>query len=100
MVSVSADIHRSKLSDFDFQLAEAVHEIGAHSLNVACDMNAHPAFVHFFQQNPQLQLCQPRADAAVNAMTKRDMAARILTLNVQLVRVVEYFFVAVGSQIP
>src|SRR3546814_7801698 len=77
------------------QRAEAVDETGVDALGIARDCHAHPPRRHFLEQDAQLQFGEARTDAAVNAVTEREVAAGILAIEPQRVAVVEHALVAV-----
>ena len=74
----------SEVGDLDFELAEAVHEIGTDALDIARDMHPHAPLVQFLEQDAQLQFGEPRPDAAVDAIAEGDMAASVLAREIEL----------------
>ena len=75
-------------------------EVRPNPLDIARDMHAHPALVHLLEQHLQLQLGEPRPDAAVDTVAKRKVSAGILAGDIEFVSVYEHFLVAVGREIP
>lgn len=63
------------------------------------DMDAQAARGHFLDQDADLQLCQPRPDAAVDAVAERQVASRVLAADVEPTGVGEYALVAIGRDV-
>jgi hypothetical protein len=65
----------------DRQVHIALHERTRDTLLIADDLNHREAREDLFPDDPQLELCQPIADAAVDAVTERDVVARPLAID-------------------
>ena len=64
-------------------------------------VDPHPPRRHFLQQDRDLHLRQPRADAAVDAVAERQMPPRIRAIDYDRVRIVaEHALVAVRRDVP
>ena len=62
---------------------------------------AHAALGHFLQQDADLQFGQPRADTAMNAVSKGEMAARIGAINDDIVGIIaKNAAITIGREIP
>lgn len=55
---------------------------------------------HFGKQNLKLQLGQACADAAVDAMTERQVAPGIVAVDTKPCAIIEHGFVTIGREIP
>ena len=73
---------------------------GYNTFYVTGNMHPHPAGVHFFQQDFQLQFGQTVAHAAVNAVTKRYMLPRVFAVNDELIGIFKLAFVPIARGVP
>src|SRR3546814_2730413 len=64
-------------AQFHRQLAIAMNEARRHARRLPGHVHAQPPLRHFLQQDVDLQLGQPRADAAGDAVAEREMTPRI-----------------------
>ena len=57
-----------------------MNEAGVDALGFTDDLHAHAPCRHFLEQDAQLQLGEPRADAAVDAIAEGEVAPGILAV--------------------
>src|SRR4051812_41938322 len=91
---------RSVPTELHWQLAVSMDETRSNPLGFARDVRPQPALRHFIEQHRDLQLGQPRTDAAMDAVAERQMASSIEAIDDDAVRVREHALVAIGAEIP
>ena len=79
---------------------DASDEVVGDAGNVADDFDFFVALLDFFPQNAQWHFRQAVAHTAVNTKAKRNMLARIRTVDNQTIGVVEHIFVTIARDIP
>src|SRR5258708_14619438 len=90
--SSGVDEHRKRLI--------ALHEAGEHPLRFGEHFEIEISFEDFFPDDLELHFGQAIADAAMDAEAERQMAARILAVDDELVRVGNGVLVAVARDVP
>src|SRR4029077_12081116 len=78
----------------------ASHKARIDALRLANDFNVVKALQHFFPDDPPLQLGQPHADATMNAEAKRQVSARLGTIDDEAVSILDDLTVAIARDIP
>src|SRR5512135_2216736 len=92
MADSNRDAHR--------QLGIAEHEVGRHAFRLADDVDARETLHDLLPQDAQLHLRDAVAHAAVDAETERDVMARTLAVDDELVRPLDRFLVAIAGDVP
>src|SRR5438477_9785590 len=79
-----------------------VHEVRQHALGLAdhLDLEIEVALQNFFPHDLELQLGQPVADAAMNAKAERNVLARVLAIDDEVVGLLDHVTIPVARDVP
>src|SRR5581483_9307169 len=75
-------------------------EAGIDPLGFTDHLDPVEALEHLLPDDPELQLGEPHADAAVDAEAEREVRARPRPIDDELVGTVDHFLVAVAGDVP